>query len=99
MGLYINPLNQSKEEFLAAHGKLVSVGATLAHVSFSNAIPVILVDNYTFTAAAVGYSAREIAAFFHPEDLRPKQCWLLPREAVCDGASITMEMLDELTGK
>lgn len=98
MGLYINPQGMRKEEFLPLHGKMISKSEALALTDFTSDLPVILVDNYAFTAA-VGYSPREIAAFFHPDDLRPKRCWILPRGTICEGAGITLEMLDKLTGK
>ena len=71
MGCYINPANESKEEFLSRCGKEVSLS------SFKNApdgtLPVVLVHNGFFTAAGIAYSEGEVEAFTIPSDVRPKR--------------------------
>lgn len=80
MGLYINPKNMSKEDWLRQHGQVIldeKRGISLpppSHIEGDN-VAVCLVDNGGFTAAGVAYSADELASFAHPDDRRPK-VWL-----------------------
>lgn len=74
MGCYINPQNETKEEFLRTNG--------LPPDSFEQfkdwnerpkgMLPVVLVDNGWMTAAAIAYKPTELKAFTYP-DPRPKQ--------------------------
>lgn len=77
MGCYVNPSNQSKEEFLNQKGEEVS----LIHANWGNIpegfLPVILVNNGPFTAAGVAFSKSEFEAFTMPNDYRPKQMFLV----------------------
>lgn len=78
MGCYINPENESKEAFLKRHGRSVTwpLKITDTHV------PVCLVDNGLFTAAAVAWCESELQAFQRPGDNRPKQWYIVPRDEV-----------------
>lgn len=75
MGCYINPKSQSKESWLAENAKPtpgpVPVGPDV--------VPVCLVDNGMFLAAAVAYSQREADTFNDPSDRRPKQWYSAKR--------------------
>ena len=77
MGCYINTA-AGKEAWLAENATPVRgpMPITETHV------PVCLVDNGPFTAAAVAYSERELEAFTQPTDFRPKQWFYVSREAV-----------------
>lgn len=68
MGCYINPRDCSKEEFLHEHGELTAGPCEIT----ATHLPVVIVHNGFFTAAAVGYSPREVEAFTQPTDNRPK---------------------------
>jgi hypothetical protein len=58
MGCYINPPTCTKEAYLEQHGTLVSVD-TYCYFKFDGeALPVCLVDNGYFTAAAIAYNPR-----------------------------------------
>ena len=75
MGYYINPPNESKEAFLVREGELTD-GPTWP---IATHLPVCWVNNGTFTAAGIGWSAAEVAAFSAPGDRRSKQWYRVPR--------------------
>lgn len=78
MGAYVNPPNQSKEEWLEENGVQISRGAAKR---ISNNIEdgpteelaVCLVDNGPFKAAGICFEPREFEAFSQPDDHRPKK--------------------------
>ena len=72
MGYYINPIHQTKEEFLREKGKAVSNNFQW-NERLPNTLPVILVDNGRFTAAGIAYSEQEFLSFVDDKyDDRPK---------------------------
>jgi len=85
MGCYVNPSTETKESWLEAHG--LSIGdialapawsaiPTPVHANdTASMLPVILVDNGGFTAAAVCYSEREYREFL-ANDGRPKRVYI-----------------------
>lgn len=77
MGYYINPKQQTKEEFLAACGRLLELADVRAFDFDQGELPVCLVDNGVFTAAAIAYDARE-RDYFLREDHRPKTWYAVP---------------------
>lgn len=79
MGLYINPTDMSKEDWLARNGK---PGYEEFIDPSTGDISVCLVENGYFTAAAVAYSKREFDAFSRPSDGRPKLWFRVPVEQV-----------------
>lgn len=78
MGYYINPRNESKENFLEREGERITSKIEWEDMSKFK-LPVCLVDNGYFTAAAIGYSKEEWEVFSkNPNDLRPKSFWIVP---------------------
>ena len=81
MGYYINPTDMSKEQWLAGNGFKIS-GRDIKMNGFenirSNELPVCLVDNGPFTAAAIAYNQQEFDEFMKP-DGRGKTWYLVPR--------------------
>lgn len=77
MGAYINPQRESKEEFLEREGFRV------ASVKWEDVqkgeLPVCLVGNSGFTAAAIAYSERELEEFSNPLDTRPKKWYIVSK--------------------
>jgi hypothetical protein len=78
MGIYINPQDMSKEEWLAKHGDLLAYvpelhTVTKRQVGVQDKLVVCLVDNGWMTAAAIVYSQDELRAFTYEKDLRPKK--------------------------
>lgn len=74
MGIYINPPSRTKEAFLEEHGRPITREEFLSfqHGTDATELPVCLVDNGYFTAAAVAYSPLEAEAFTVLSDNRPK---------------------------
>lgn len=78
MGCYVNPKESSKESWLEANAKKrgVMVFGTEKVPAYSEfpagTLPVVLVDNGPFTAAAVAYCEDEYAEFIRLDDSRPR---------------------------
>lgn len=85
MGYYINPREGTKEEWLEKHGEKFS-GLMEADIIWAIKEPdqsiVVLVDNGPFTAAGIAYSRKELEAFVHPDDYRPKYIYLVPSRTI-----------------
>lgn len=79
MGLYINPLDMSKEQWLAKHGTAIAVPYWTGD---GKSFPVCLVNNGPFTAAGVAFSKREMDAFNGPDDFRPKQWFIVSADDI-----------------
>lgn len=86
MGCYINKVN--KEDFLNKFGKFhtdiplfgkVSV-PSYKDLSIDNNLPVVLVDNGPFTAAAVAFDEIEYSRFIREDDGRPRQIWTCKKD-------------------
>ena len=73
MGVYINPRDMSKEEWLAKNACQILSRAPETHRE-GDKIVVCLIDNGRFTAAGVAFDERELKDFAR-EDGRPK-IWL-----------------------
>ena len=81
MGHYINPESMTKEMWLIAHG-VRQPDAPPWDETLEN-IPVVLVDNGAFTAAAVAYSKDELTYFSRP-DPRAKMWYMVPRARILE---------------
>lgn len=82
MGCYINPNNETKEEFLKREGKEVIsdyVSGNFKFIKQEGKLPVVLVDNGRFTAAGIAYTEREFERFVR-YDNRPKRIFIVPIE-------------------
>lgn len=77
MGYYIDPPDMEKEEFLSAYGRPVKFNE--AQITATE-LPVILVNNGFFTAAAIAFDNAELRAFTDPTDTRPKKLYMVSRE-------------------
>jgi len=82
MGYYINTSNEPKEQWLDRMGFKISA-RDLKISGFdglrNDELPVCLVDNGPFTAAAIAYCKEEFEEFMHP-DGRRKQWFLVKRK-------------------
>lgn len=84
MGYYINPPDETKEQFLRREGTLLG-GAHLSWDSVPEGyLPVILVDNGLFTAAGIAYSADELKVFTQTTDPRPREIYLVRLEKILE---------------
>ncbi len=82
MGCYVNPTDgRTKEQWLRDHGKEITREAMLRDYDAFLAegkMPVVLVNNGIFTAAAVAYDKREATDFANPNDSRPRNYYVVP---------------------
>lgn len=79
MGYYVNPPDESKESFLSRNGIPISVGLKWADLP-KGSLPVVLVHNGPFTAAAIAYSEAELKVFSDPSDRRQKKYFVVKVE-------------------
>jgi hypothetical protein len=86
MGCYVNPSNQSKEQWLHFNGTLTSGPCEITETH----LPVVLVDNGLFTAAGVGFNARECAVFNNPDDARLKRWYKVERTKLREVSDLTL---------
>ena len=81
MGYYVNPPNESKEQFLKREGIKAPFDSKLNWESVpKDFLPVVLVDNGHFTAAAIAYDAQELAECTSLNDPRPRQIYMVKIE-------------------
>ncbi len=86
MGYYVNPTDgRSKEQWLRDHGKEITREVMLRDYDTflaANKMPVVLVNNGIFTAAAVAYHKQEAIDFANPTDRRPRNYYVVPIEHI-----------------
>lgn len=83
MGCYINPANESKEQFLEREGVECNMLNYRYQDVLTNQVAVVLVNNGPFTAAMVCYSEGEFdVATERSRDLRPKRMFVVQRSAL-----------------
>lgn len=76
MGFYVNVSGMRKEDWLVRYGRQVPLAeATVT----DNELPVILVDNGSFSAAGIAYCEQELEIFLR-EDGRAKKAFMCKRE-------------------
>ena len=103
MGAYINPGNMSKEDWLIRYARPMTEGSFKSFQDFGGAfLPVVLVDNGFFTAAAIAFNDEEIRAFTRPGESRLRSFWLAPVDLLHDvsrelSSYITASMSGEKT--
>lgn len=71
MGRYINPEQGTKEQWLRNNG--IALASAPLEFDFTEHLPVCLVDNGAFAAAAIATTEDELVYFRSPSDLRPKK--------------------------
>lgn len=81
MGAYINPVNQSKEDWLRDNGTETNVPASVD--AKPDHLPVCLVLNPGFSAAGIAFDERELQAFTYP-DGRPKKWFWVETKKLLD---------------
>jgi len=80
MGMYINPENGTKEEWLAKNAAVAGPSAPIWEELPDGHLPVCLVDNGPFRAAEIAYSKEELMAFNLSDDHRPKVWFIVKKE-------------------
>lgn len=87
MGYYINPKNESKEDFLMREGM-----RALPELPEDKSLSLVcLVNNGFFTAAGVCYNQYELDAFNSDDDKRPKKWYYVPTKLLYDVVSENLE--------
>jgi len=92
MGLYINPDEVSKEQWLVENGALLM--SCPPSYKQDTRLAVCLISNPMFSAAAVAYSQKELEEFSRSEDPRPRLWYMVEEDKlkeVC-GKSFDMYM-------
>jgi hypothetical protein len=95
MGYYVNPRNESKEQFLAREGvelKNPTKSELLELLGGSKGV-VCLVDNVAYRAVAICYCPGEIEAFYCA-DGRPKKWFLVSKQRLCEEGDIEMSTFE-----
>lgn len=91
MGLYIDPKDMGKEDWLAKHGHAISEAPKIARSAGCTAVCVA--DNGIFTAAGVCFDDRELAAFAR-SDGRPKFWFMVPDEKIEDVTGVNIDQFN-----
>tara|TARA_R110000751_G_scaffold215713_7_gene319168 strand:- start:1109 stop:1396 length:288 start_codon:yes stop_codon:yes gene_type:complete len=82
MGLYINPPNMSKENWLTQHATPTSKSQWQDTTSYFDPVLLAHLNNGQFTALGIAYDASEQSRMTHPLDTRPVNYHFAPRTAV-----------------
>lgn len=102
MGYYINPKNQSKEDFLLNVGMIVPPHVVRDYkypLQKGGSVPVVLVGNDGFTAAGVLVDINEVERFMDREDDRPKLYFLVPIDELNVHAGLPSGFADDLVNR
>lgn len=86
MGCYVDPQNETKEDFLEREGREVEsdyISKNYKMIKEKGDLPVVLCDNWPFTAAGVAYTEREFERFVR-YDNRPKRFFIVSIEKLKD---------------
>lgn len=99
MGLYIEvdrPLNKATQiKALDDRVQLIDQGQESWDNCPKDMLPVCVVVNFTFEAAAVAYSNEEFSAFRDPRDRRPKVWLYVPIETIYQHAPYAADYLNQ----
>ena len=85
MAGYVNPPHETKEEFLVREGRLISVNEA---VITEKEYPVCLIDNVSYSSAAIGYSTAKLAKLVDVADIRPKVWYMILKSKLTDVSDI-----------
>ncbi len=98
MGFYIKPKDMSKEAFLDKHAMRIDRKLFLEFRDFltHDKLPVCLVQNPQFSAAAIAYSTHEAEAFADPSDYRPKEYFLVSKKLLNEDVGVDLKAVLKL---
>ncbi len=81
MGVYINPIDGTKNEaWLKKHGAEITLKEAKAHKDFTDRLLVVLIDNYLFTAAGIAFDKREQTAMLDDWEERPRKFFIVDKK-------------------
>jgi len=86
MGCYINPKDETKEQWLGREGEPTDKPIFTSGEKYL----VCLIDNSVFSAAGVAYNSIELDAFTNPDDWRPKRWFYVPYEKLKEVSPIQL---------
>jgi len=81
MGAYINPADESKEDFLLREGKLIPRPLAYEDIPDDSYL-IALIDNVTFTAAGVAFNEQEFMMMTDPDEARDVIYYIVPKDVV-----------------
>ena len=106
MGYYINPSDETKEEWLNNNGIEVTNPSWDALPNFrptefqgDDGVYVCLVDNGPFTAAAVCYNEQEFDEFNRDDEPRPRKWYVVSREDIINVCPDVEDRLEDTLPK
>lgn len=82
MGYYVNPPNMAKDAWLDDNGERINSPLEFNEAYKDGKMNVVLIDNRAFKAAAVCYSVKELQELNNPSDIRGKEWYLVPIDAL-----------------
>ena len=100
MGAYVNPPDMTGEEWLEKHGVLVECDLSdgkrpaFSEVAGDGVLPVILVDNGPFVAAAIAFSEPEYTEFTAPDNPRPRKMYVVEVEKLLQVSNLKKYLVD-----
>ena len=100
MGLYINPTNESKIQFLRRVGTRIAPSHDVSEEEFNaelakGNVPCVHIDCMSHVAAGVAYDYHEYTLLADRKDGRPKLWWFVPIDSlqeVCDPDELAMHL-------
>lgn len=96
MGAYVNPVGESKEEWLMKNGHLLTGGQDFMWESLPKGfLFVCLIDNGHFTAAGIAYSKEEFERFKR-DNSRPKSWYIAEIQKLHEVSSNLLDYLASL---
>ena len=99
MGFYVNPLTESKEDFLKREGMVAPSSPKITWDSVPKGyLPVVLLNNGFFTAAGIAYCESELDAFTRLDDQRPRQIFIVKVEKLIPVADSSFKEYAEQNG-
>lgn len=81
MGYYIQGPNLGKAQHIVHNhqGQIVDQETAKEHLNSEDKAVIVVVHNGLFEAAGLAYSQKEFEAFTEPDDTRPKQFVIMPK--------------------
>jgi len=90
MGAYINSRTEPQEVFLQREGTPITLEEMNSWADFSGEfLPVCLVNNGAFRAAAIGFDARETRDLTAAGDHRPRKFYKVPRGRLLEVSNLS----------
>jgi len=94
MGLYINPTDVSKEQWLEENAELITQEEAHNHDYNDKSVAILChVMNAMFSACAVAYQHSEYEAFTLPHDHRPKRFYKVTADKLTENSGLSLEDL------